>query len=86
MFLLECKIEKGNSQCEHGQRMEQTRGFVVLHVRIRCGMLSITTPVLLLANEFDIRSILHEHVSLAAVNHSNVFHEVMNGCKLLKIH
>ena len=49
----ECKMEKLNSQLEHGQPMEQTRGLIVLHVRLRCGSLSITTPVSLLANEFD---------------------------------
>ena len=35
---------------------------------LRCGSLSITTPVSLLANEFDVRSVLHGQVSLAAVN------------------
>ena len=30
--------------------------------------------------------ILHEQVSLAAVNHICVIHEFMNGCKNLKIH
>ena len=29
---------------------------LVLHVRIRCGSLSITTPVSLPANEFDARA------------------------------
>ena len=52
-----------------------------LHVRIGCGSLSITMPVSLLANEFDDRSVLHGQVSLAAVNHIYVFHEVMNVCK-----
>ena len=41
-------MEKRNSQLEHGQPMEQTR-----------GSLSIITPVSLLANEFNVRSILH---------------------------
>ena len=38
--------------------------------------------------KFDnVRSVLHGQVSLAAVNHIYVFHEVMNGCKKnLKIH
>ena len=31
-------------------------------------------------------SVLHGRVSLAAVNHIYVFHEVINGCKNLKIH
>ena len=40
-----------------------------MHVRNRCGSLSITTPVSLLENEFVVRSVLHWQVSLAAVNH-----------------
>ena len=48
--------------------MELTRGLLVLHVRLRCGSLSITIPVSFLANEFDVRSVLHWEVSLAAVN------------------
>ena len=59
---------------------------LVLHVRLRCYSLLITTPVLLLANEFDVRSVLHGQVSLAAVNQIYVIHEAMNGCKTLKIH
>ena len=41
---------------------------LVLYVQLRCGSLSITTPVSHLANEFDVRSELHGQVSLAAVN------------------
>ena len=59
---------------------------LVLHMRVRCGSLSITTPVSLLANECDVRSVLHGQVSLAAVNQICVIHEAMNGCKNLKIH
>ena len=59
---------------------------LVLQVRLRCGSLSITTPVSLLANEFDVRSILHGQVSLAAVNQNYIFHEAMKGCKNLKNH
>ena len=43
--------------------------------------LSITTPVSLLANEFDVFSVLHVQVSLAVVNQIYVFHEAMKGCK-----
>ena len=39
-----------------------------MHVQLRCGSLSITTPVSHLVNEFDVRSELHGQVSLAAVN------------------
>ena len=59
---------------------------LVLQVRLRCGSLSITIPVSLLANEFDVRSILYGQVSLAAVNQICVIHEAMNSCKNLKIH
>ena len=58
----------------------------VFHVRLRCGSLSITTPVSLLANEFDVQSVLHGQVSLAAFNQIYLIHEAMNGCKNLKYH
>ena len=57
-----------------------------IHMRLKCGSLSITTPVSLLANEFDVWSVLHGQVSLAAVNQICVIHEAMDGCKNLKIH
>ena len=47
--------------------MEQTRG-LLCNVGLRCSLLSITIPVSLLANEFNVRSVLHGQVSLAAVN------------------
>ena len=78
-------MEKRKSQLEHGQPMEQTRG-TFLHVRLGCGLLSITTPVSRLANELDVRSVLHEQLSLAAVNQIYVIPEAMNGCKNLNIH
>ena len=59
---------------------------LVLHMRLRYGSLSITTPVSLLVNEFDVRCVLHAQVSLAAVNLIYVIHEAMNGGKNLKIH
>ena len=77
-------MEKLNSQLEHVQPMEQTKA--CLHMRLMCGSLSITTSVLLLANEFNVRSVLHGQLSLAAVNQICVIHEAMNGCKNLKIH
>ena len=43
-------------------------------------------PVSLLANEFDVGSVLHGQVSLAAFNQMYVLHEATNGCKNLKIH
>ena len=36
--------------------------------------------------EFDVQSVLHGQVRLAAVNQIYVFPEAMNGCKNLKIH
>ena len=59
---------------------------LVLHMRLRCGSLSITPPVSLLANGFDVQSILHGQVSLTGVNQVYVIHEAINGCKNLKIH
>ena len=60
-------MEKRNSQLEHGQPIKQTRG-LFFHVRLRCDSLSITTPLSLLGNEFDVRSVLQGQVSKAAVN------------------
>ena len=58
---------------------------LVLHVQLRCGSLTITTPVSHLANEFDVRSESHGQVNLAAVKFC-VLHEAMNVCKIQKIH
>ena len=63
-MLLEFKTEKRNSQCDGAKKQ------LVLHVQLKCGSLSITTPVSHLANEFDVRSELHGQVSLVAVNQS----------------
>ena len=49
---------------------------LVLRLQLGCGSQSITTPVSLLANEFDVQSILHGQVSLAAVDQIYVIHEV----------
>ena len=57
-----------------------------MHVKIRCGSMSNTAPVSLLANEIDLRSVSHRQVSLTAVNHIYVFHVGMNSCKNLKIY
>ena len=50
-------------------------------MQLRCGSLSIKTPVPLLANECDVRSVLNGQVSLVAVNRIYAFHENMDGCK-----
>ena len=52
---------------------------LVLHVRLGCGSLSVTTPVSRLANEFVVQSVLHGKVSLAAVNQICAINEAMNG-------
>ena len=59
---------------------------LVSHTKLRCGSLTITPPVSLLTNGFDVRSELHWQVSSAAVNQLYVIHLAMNGCKNLKIH
>ena len=66
--------------------IQWTNKRLALHVQLRCGLLLITTPVSHLVNEFDVRSLLHGQVSLAAVNQIHVVHEAMDGCKNLKIH
>ena len=66
-------MEKANRQLEHRQPMEHRR-CLFLHMSLGCGLQSITTPVSLLAKEFDVRSLLHEQVSLAAVNQICVVH------------
>ena len=63
-----------------------TNNRLVLHARLWCSSLSITTPVSLLENECDVQSILPVHVSVAAVNQIYVIHEAMKVCKNLKIH
>ena len=50
-------------------------------MRLQCGWL-----VSLLVDEFNVRSVLHGQVSLAAVDQICVIHEAMNGCKDLKIY
>ena len=57
---------------------------LVLHVRLRCGPLSITTPMSVLANEFDVRSA--RAIEFGSCQSNFVTQEAMNGCKKLKIH
>ena len=78
-------MEKWNSQLELGTANGANKK-LDLHVRLRCVSLSVTTPVSLLVHDFDVRSVLHGQVRLAAVNQICVIHEAMNGCKNLKIH
>ena len=67
-FYLKCNRINGFDGVLHG-KAEQP-------VRLGCGSLLITT-LSLLAN----RSVLHEQVSLAAVNKICVIHETMNCCR-----
>ena len=60
-------MEKRNSQFEHGQPGGANKR-LVLHVRLGCGSLSITTSVSFLANAFYVRSVLNWQVRLPAVN------------------
>ena len=62
MVLLECKAEKRNSQCET-RTANGANKKLVFHMQLRCGLLSITTPVSHLANEFDVQSKLHGQVN-----------------------
>ena len=74
-------METRNSQLEHGQPIEQKRGVGFAHdTQVWLAVVS------LLANEFDVRSVLHGQVSLAAVNQICAIHVAMNGCENLKIH
>ena len=75
-------MEKRNSQIEHGQ-LQWSRQEACCHVRFGCGSLSIT----IYQYEFDVRSVLHGQVNLAAVNRFFfVIRVAMNGCKNLKTH
>ena len=59
-----------NGKAEQPLRTRTANGAnkkLVLHVRLRCDSLPITIPGSHLANEFDVRSELHEQVSLSAV-------------------
>ena len=61
-------MEKRNSQLEHGKPMEQTGGLFCTCDSLSVWLAVIITPVSLLVNEFDVRSVLHGQVSLAAVD------------------
>ena len=71
-----------NWKCEHGQLMEQISGLF----RNSVWFLSITAPVKLLADEFDVWSIFYGQMSLAAASHIYIFHEVIKVCNNLTTH
>ena len=81
-----CKTEKRKSPCKHGQPMEQTRGLFCMCDSGVAHCQSHYQCHFNLANEFDVRSVLHGQVSLAAVNQIYVIHEAIDGCKNLKVH
>ena len=73
-------MEKRNSQLEHRQQMEQTGG---LFCTCDSGVARCQSQHQFhMENDFDVRSVLHGQVSLAAVNQISVIHEAMNGCKI----
>ena len=74
-------MEKRNSQCEHGQPMEQTRS---LFCMCNSGVARCQSQHQM--NEADVRSELHGQVSLQLSIKFCVVHEAMNGCKKLKVH
>ena len=67
-------METRNSQLEHGQPMEKTRG---LFCTCDSGVVRCQSQY---QYEFDVRSVLRRQVSLAAVNQVCVINEAMNGC------
>ena len=56
------------------------------HLHVGVAGCQSQIPVSHLVYELDVQSVLHVQVSLAAVNQIYVFHEIMKGCKNLKIH
>ena len=69
-------MEKRNSQLEHGQPMELTRG-----LSCKCD-----SGVAVCQSQHQNIVSLHRQVSLAAVNQICVIHEAINSCGNLKIH
>ena len=65
-------MEKWSSQCDQIWTANGANKRLVLHVPIRCGSLSITTSVSLLAMELDVRSELHSHAGELGSCQSNL--------------
>ena len=78
-------MENWNSQSETQTANGVKQEACFAHANQVCLAVNHNTTSLL-ANEFDVRSLLHGQVSLAAVNQIYAVHETMNGCKNLKIH
>ena len=77
---LECKTEMQNSQLEHRQPMEQTKGLFS-----KCDS-GVTRCQSQLQCHFWRINLMFEAYCLAAVNQLHLIHEAMNDCKNLKIH
>ena len=63
-----------NGKAEQPANLEQNKRLVLYVQLLGWGSLSITTQVILLENEFYVRSVLHGHVSLADVNQNLRIH------------
>ena len=66
--------------------MEQTRGFTCFARATEVWLAVNHNTSGTLANELDVRSVLHGQVNLAAVNHNCAIREAMNVCNNLKLH
>ena len=78
-------MEKQNSQCEHGQPMEQTRSLFCRCIsRVARCQSQHQCPILQMNLMFKEKSTskLVWQVSIKFC----IVHEAMNGCKILKIH
>ena len=75
-----CKTENRNSQLEHGQLMEQC------FARATRVWVAVNHNTSVTSGEFNVRSVLHGQLSLAAFNQICVIHEAMTGYKNRKIH
>ena len=66
--MFECKTEKRNSQCKHGQPTEQTRSLFACAIHVLLSVNHNNSVTSGLANDIDDRSEMQGRVSLVAVN------------------
>ena len=66
--------------------MEQAKCCFARATQVWLAVNHNTSVTSILANEFDVRIVLHGQVRFAAVNQINAIHEATNYCKNLKIH
>ena len=57
-------MEKQNRSCKQGHTMKQRRGSLC-KLQIRCGLLSSTKTVKLLANKFDVLGSYHSYLCIS---------------------